>query len=115
MTKAKLPSTIRVGALDFDLCFISGVDAEAKGIYGECCQFHQYINLRRDLSDDRLVDVLMHELTHAISGTYGLYDPKSDDIPEERLANVMGAAWAQIWRDNPALLKWLTAMQKKIA
>lgn len=56
----------------------------------------------------KLVDTLLHEITHAIWWAYGL----EDDDKEERIVRTMGAAWAQIWRDNPHLLGWLNEAAK---
>lgn len=54
------------------------------------------------------VDTLLHEMTHAIWSIYGI--EKTDT--EERIVTVMGAAWTQVWRDNPKLLAWVAKALK---
>jgi hypothetical protein len=50
------------------------------------------------------VDVILHELLHAIWWDGGL--EKGDD--EERVVRVLATRLMQVWRDNPALIKFIT-------
>ena len=62
------------------------------------------IDLEADMpSRVEAVNIVLHELGHAIWNIYSL--PRRPK--EERVVSVMGVAWAQVFRDNPKLLAWV--------
>lgn len=101
---ASLPESIRVGPYDVALRVVDKTDAlvmEAGGYF----EFDSLtIGIRGEQpSTHRAADVLIHEVSHAIWWTSGLQD--KDD--EERTISLLSTGWAQVYRANPWLLKWL--------
>ena len=100
---AALPANVRVGPFDFRLEPWDTAAARAHACYGECSHTELRISFDAAMTDPVvLLDTIMHELTHAI---FFVYDIKDEDA-EERTVRLMATGWVQIYRDNPALLKW---------
>lgn len=106
-----LPKSVRVLHCDFAIVVESAAWAAANRRYGECSTVE--LTIRIDGSNPfpwKVVDTVLHEITHAIWWAYGLED---GDV-EERVAGTFGRAWTQIWRDNPDLLAWLSGVRERL-
>jgi hypothetical protein len=99
----RLPSHIRVGPYDILFNHLSKEDEEKNDINGQFCGFEEAISLGTFRTTTRLVDVLIHEVTHAIFWVYDLNAAEG----EEKIVGMLGTAWAQVYRDNPWLLEWI--------
>ena len=81
-----------------------GLDASAiSGIYGAFHGIRNVIIFCDELDKVTGLDTMIHEIGHAI---YHFYNITDEDV-EERIVNQMGVAWAQVWVDNPDLVKFL--------
>lgn len=64
------------------------------------------------------LEIVLHEITHAINYVYDLMDEKCEEFAkttnEEKVATTHGKAWAQFWLDNPPMLRWLNYVQQRI-
>lgn len=71
--------------------------------YGECDHYERVIRIDDALDSTKSANTLLHELFHAIWTTYAL----ENDDKEERVVTVLSNGLAQVWRDNPDLVKFL--------
>mgnify|MGYP001609000495 CR=1 FL=1 len=100
----KLPAKIKVGGLDFRVEAWAQPSARGSQRFGEFSAAEELIRVQvADRSPMFVLEVLLHEIVHAIWWVGGLRN--GDD--EERCAQVMGPAWAQIFRDNPELVAFI--------
>jgi len=79
---------------------VEGVEAQR---FGECSTYRQEIRVDTSLKPQKLLDTFLHEINHAIYWAYHLEDTDK----EERTIGTMATAWAQIYRDNPRLLRFI--------
>ena len=77
-----LPSTIRVGGIEFKIVLKKMKD------YGDMDIDKKTINIRKGLSQEESFDTLMHEVCHAALAISGLSDVLNDDNVEEALVRV---------------------------
>ena len=98
-----IPESIRVAGHNL-IVEKYGLDtAVVGGLYGAFHAMRGKILICDELDKISCLDTLIHELGHAIFFFYGL----AEDSDEETVVNQMGIGWAQIWVDNPALVKFL--------
>lgn len=102
-----LPASVRVGAYDFAI--VAAPTHDLGNALGDFVLGARRIRLQDDLAGALLADTLLHEITHAIWNVGGL----SGEAAEEQVAQVMGAYWAQVYRDNPKLIAWLADQAQK--
>ena len=107
MTKAlmkALPSSIRVGPYDFAIELMPASWRDTTGYLGEFSPDEHVIRLQAEPAGAAIaIDTLLHEIGHAIWWGYHLADSEQ----EERVVSIMGTAWTQVYKDNPALLQWI--------
>jgi len=70
------------------------------------------ISIRHRLPEDKLVRVLMHEITHAVIFESLLCDRKRFDI--EEVCDLVGYHIVDMLKDNPALQEWLFDIKKEL-
>lgn len=63
------------------------------------------ISIRHRLQEDKLVRVLMHEITHAIVEESPLTNRKRFDL--EEVCDIVGFHVVDVLRDNPRLVEWI--------
>ena len=63
------------------------------------------ISIRHRLQEDKLVRVLMHEVTHAVIEESALTNRKRFDI--EEVCDLVGFHIVDVLRDNPKLVEWV--------
>lgn len=64
--------------------------------------------LSASLTPRRRLEIVFHEITHAINWAHGIEDAREYvHVSEEQLADKHGKAWSQFWLDNPRFLLWL--------
>jgi hypothetical protein len=61
--------------------------------------------MRHNLPEDKMVHVLMHEVTHAVIHESLLSMRKRFDV--EEVCDLVGYHIVDILKDNPALVEWL--------
>lgn len=102
MKKApKLPSVIKVGHIDFSIVLASGADI---GAYGDCHLDEQRIRIDKDLKPHVMVETVIHEALHACWPSH----MKTTGGTEESVVASLSPNLAQVWRDNPALVQWIS-------
>lgn len=99
---------LRVAHVDFEIQMWTTDTATALARYGECDNHKNIIKLDPDIKGFMLLETLIHEITHAI---YWYYDIQDEDI-EERVVSKLGVGWAQVYRDNPELIKLISKLSK---
>lgn len=98
------PKNIRVGLYDVEVQVRdeSGIDS-----WGTFDQRKYIISLEKDWPNPgKCLEVMLHELMHAMWYAAGLKDNSS----EEETCTGMAVWMAMLLRDNPLLVKWLTIM-----
>ena len=109
--KLALPKSIRVGPFDYAVRYTEAHSDDKLNVLGQCSPTRLSILIQQDMPPTRTAECVLHEVTHAIADCYALMDDDGK-VAEERMAQVFGAGWAQVWRDNPKLLQW---MQKALS
>lgn len=100
-----LPKSLRIGPLDWRIERWAPIAATASKRYGECSHLEQVIRVDSAIvSQHKVADTLLHEISHAIYVQYGIMD----DDKEERIVGTFSTGWLQVYRDNPSLLTWLS-------
>jgi hypothetical protein len=100
----KLPQRVKVGSYTFSIDLVpSGTPSLGEDNYGMTLFDSCRIFLDDGLSFDRLVNTVLHEVSHAVNHTYGI----SDGAEEETIATQSANGWMQVLLDNPKLELWL--------
>jgi hypothetical protein len=88
----------------------SAAAASGAGKFGEVCHTSFLIKIRSDVDAIEIANTLLHEILHCCWRN-GVLDEKDD---EERVVLVLANQLLQVWRDNPAVVAFMTgAMQPK--
>jgi hypothetical protein len=99
-----LPKKVKVAGYDFGIVDWQPMKAEAADRYGECSAQELVIRIRTDKHISHTTNTFLHEITHAIYWAYGI----RDEDKEERIVEMIGNGWAQVFRDNPDVLRFLS-------
>lgn len=99
----KLPETICVGYQDIEIVETDFPCGE-QGVY---IPEKSQIRIQKDLSAREVVNTVIHECLHAIFHVYGAKALVNGDEQEEKLVNVIGNGFAEIFSRNPDLVKWV--------
>jgi len=103
----KCPDSIRLAAIDVT---IRALKVEERGLaWGRFVPSELAIELDFSAPYAQQLDIFLHEVTHAIWAAYGLVD----EDEEERCVSIIATGWAQIYRDNPSVLKWIQYLVRK--
>ena len=96
-----MPKTLRIAGADWAV-----VKARLESAYGESSDLRRTITLDTDCCVDQFheADTLLHEVMHSVLRQQGrLYTEK-----EELYVRAIATGLAGVFRDNPALLRYLT-------
>ncbi len=104
MNIPELPTSIRVAAYDIALLVWPPLAAASAKRYGEFSSMELCIRIDPGHFPVKVLDTVLHEVNHAIFWAYGI-EAQCDN--EERLCGMLATAWTQIYRDNPALVRWI--------
>lgn len=101
-----MPDSVRIGCFQFKV--VVGDVHEHDGTFGWMAPGHKRISLSRGLDADRLANVFMHEVIHAIHYLYGLlpFDENSPPRSEEEFTTLTANGLCAFWQDNPEAMKW---------
>ena len=101
----KLPNKIKLNHSEITLKLIeSGVALDLGDQQGSYSYRTNTIYLDEEqLQGTQWVDLLMHELGHAIAYQYNLEKHNS----EEHVVNSMATGYTEVFKRNPLLLKWI--------
>lgn len=91
---------LEVGNKDYKINLVEGLTLESDDL-GQCCYRKSYIFIDSALTEkpDVMLEVVFHEIQHALNERFGLNKIKD----EEDFTNQQAIAWATILRRN----KWL--------
>lgn len=96
----KLPERIKIAHLNFTVLVLETNSYDDNG----GCNFEtQTIKLSKKLKGNRLKEILLHEIFHAL---YYLWALKEGD-DEERVVDAFAVGLATVLRDNPAVADFL--------
>lgn len=99
-----LPDSIRVGPFVFKIELWTNNQALGAARWGEFSSIEQTLRFQRDYATaHQVVDIVLHELGHAIWWACAIED--KDD--QERTVGMLATGWHGVYRDNPWLLDWL--------
>lgn len=104
-----LPKSIRVGYRDYAVEGWLPALASANSRLGECDRINLVIRIRDDLKPAVAAEVLLHEVIHA---AYHIGALESGD-GEERVTETLGNQLAQVWRDNPEFVDFMSESLKQ--
>ncbi len=99
----KLPDKIKVAGYDMKVVEWCPHAAGATQKYGEFSSHEMTIRVDTSSVIQRTLDILLHEIYHAIFWAYGI----ENEDKEERIVNIFSTAMNQIYRDNPDLLRFI--------
>jgi hypothetical protein len=98
---SKLPAPVRVGAHDIKFEHLS--ESLAKKNFGMFYNGDMKIALAEDYSAGSVaVETMIHEISHAVLSMGGIKDEF-----QEQICVLIGNGFAQVFRDNPHLMKWI--------
>jgi antirestriction protein len=100
----ELPKSVRVGHRDFAIEDWQITDAVSEGRYGDCDKMNAKIRVCTSHDTARTVETLIHETLHACweAGSLGSKET------EEKAVTVLAKQLAQVLRDNPHLVQYVT-------
>lgn len=96
--------TVRVGPFDYTIRPLDPQVATERNILGEHKPLDLEITVLEEMAVQRRVEVLWHEILHAMWLASGLTEHIPAEL-EEKIVNSLGLQIAQVFRDNPHLLR----------
>jgi len=102
---AELPSTVRIGYRDFEIIEWSREEADGRKQNGMCDVDEGKLCVCSAMGPQKTAEVLLHEVLHAAWHAGNLAGKEA----EERAVSGLAPQLAQIWRDNPRLVEFVTA------
>lgn len=94
-----LPSEIKIGCHVYEIRQVSVELSNARNVHGRCLPNINVIEISAGLNRGQALEVLLHELLHAICYVYVI----KDEDKEERIVSILGTALACLFQDNPSL------------
>ena len=113
-----LPRKVWIGTYEYELHLVEPTDTvldDADGItLSE--DGRKAVFISNSLGIRRRLEIVFHELTHAINwvNDVGQSDDDMVAMEEEELAEKYGLAWSAFLLDNPRFQRWLTYTLNKI-
>ena len=102
--KNKLPfDKVKIGYADYSLNALTEKDAGRRLIDGECHLKEQEIDYDSSMSEQLIMNTILHEIGHAMVHVFGI--KFKDEDYEEHFVNAYSGALVTVLRDNPELFK----------
>ena len=99
----KLPEEVKVACFNIEIKHWDTKTATVRHCFGEFSPDELIIRIDTTQKPQRIIETLIHEITHAI---YSLYNVKDED-KEERIVSSMSRGWLQVYQDNPEIMSLL--------
>ena len=96
-----LPSEVKIGCHVYAIKSIDPELANALKVAGRCMPDCGVIELAADLNRGQALEVLLHEILHAIFHVFVI----EDEDKGERTVSILGTALAWVFQDNPEFIK----------
>lgn len=118
-----LPRKSWIGSYEFEMKIVPADDPVLEGQNGMTVAEDKKkgVYFSDSLGALHLLEIVIHELTHAIVWVHDLTAENDDEeaedmvtIPEETLATKFGLAWSAFLVDNPRFQRWLTYILNRI-
>lgn len=117
-----LPRKVEIGSYEYTMQIVPPDDPILDDEDGMTTSedTRKIISISSSLGLRRRLEIVFHELTHAINWTHDIYDEAPGDeedmvsMPEEDLAAKYGLVWSQFLLDNPRFQRWLTYTLNRI-
>ena len=97
----KRPTTIRISGIKYKITY-DHADPDA---FGETDAEKNVISLRNNLPDDKLIRVLVHEITHAVIFETPFSTRKRFDV--EEMCDIVGWHFVDALRNNPEVTAYI--------
>lgn len=121
MRDVKPPLKVYVETYEFPLYFVLPDDEALLGNEGitGLLEEERGIWISEALEDSKLLEIVRHEVNHAINWVYGVDDflankKLSMAKKEEAVAAIHGRAWSRFYLDNPKFVQWHMHVLKRI-
>jgi hypothetical protein len=102
---AKLPTKIKVAGFDVTIEPLTPIEALAGNMWGDFDRITHRIRIEQPmLNKYQHLNTFLHEVGHAIYWAYAI----EDEDKEEKVVTVFANGWAQVFRDNPKVLTFIT-------
>lgn len=109
MSQINLPRGLRIGYRDFTVEPWDPLDASGYAKFGSFSNMAGVIRIRADLPPQEMANTLLHEVLHVCHFTGGIQDGGKT---EEETVVVLTNQLAQVWRDNPEFVAFMSAALK---
>lgn len=112
MKIVQLPRKVWIGSYEFPVRIVDADDPALKDEAGVASdgmmdnhEDHRAITISNKLDTRKRLEIVFHELVHAINIVNGI----TDDLPveEDEIADKHGLAWSQFYLDNPRFAAWV--------
>lgn len=100
------PTTIRIGAHDYDVEPLPEEEAQQNQQYGDFSKWDETIRIRFNGSVWQIADTLIHEVLHALYYHYKI----SKKTGEEKTVSCLSSGITQVIRDNDDWVLWLSEL-----
>lgn len=102
------PENIQVLQHKFELQFADETFFNSANAYGYCDKSGLVIRVYKKMKPSLLVEVVLHEILHAIHFSIGA----DKEMEEEQFAQHFAGPLTMVIRDNPELIEWLRHLLK---
>jgi hypothetical protein len=107
----KKPTNIRLGAIDWEVFFgeipgyiCEALDVEPEDLMGATDEIQLRIYMRDDLKPNRERITFLHEIVHALCGSFHL---GFNDSENEEMVDAIAKSFYNFMKQNPKAVEWL--------
>jgi len=97
----KRPVSVKISGIKYRIKY----ELDNPEAFGETDSQTNIINLRKDISEDKLIRVLVHELTHAVIFETPFSTRKRFDL--EEVCDIVGWHFLDMLHKNPAIAQYI--------
>lgn len=105
MAKLNLPTSVKVGAWNYQIELWDTNEAIGQAASAECSTMAKIIHIRESDTRKRAAQNLLHEILHAV---YYEWNMSAGDA-QERVVSTMADGLAAVWHDNPGVMRWIAS------
>jgi hypothetical protein len=108
MTTMQMPSSVRIGPLDYKITPMEPMEGTKFGNFGWFHSYSQTISYRNDVAEQQKAHILMHEMLHGIWYTADLADEGESRDVEESYVTKLAQPLCDLIRNNPEVIAWIS-------